>query len=79
MASTGGLWMLAAVALLLVLTGLPAWIVLIGVSVIAAVAARCTGGEQAVQHTLFGPPPHTDDDLLHLAHALDDIERQVTR
>jgi hypothetical protein len=30
-----------------------------------------------VQHTLFGPAPSTDDDLLHLAHALDDIERQV--
>lgn len=48
-------------------------------SVVAAVAARCTVGEQVVQHTLFGPPPQTDDDLLHLAHALDDIERQVTR
>ena len=47
-------------------------------SVVAAVAARCTVGEQVVQHTLFGPPPQTDDDLLHLAHALDDIERQVT-
>jgi TRAP-type mannitol/chloroaromatic compound transport system permease large subunit len=43
MASTGGLWMLVAVALLLVLTGLPAWIVLIGVSVIAAVAGVGTG------------------------------------
>jgi hypothetical protein len=32
---------------------------------------------QFVQHTLFGPPPATDDDLVHLAHALDDIERQV--
>jgi TRAP-type mannitol/chloroaromatic compound transport system permease large subunit len=43
MASTGGLWMLAAVALLLVLTGLPAWIVLIGVAVIAAVVGVGTG------------------------------------
>ncbi|OBF12295.1 DUF4350 domain-containing protein [Mycobacterium sp. ACS4331] len=31
----------------------------------------------SVQHTLFGPAPATDDDLVHLAHALDDIERQV--
>ncbi|MFA5709721.1 DUF4350 domain-containing protein [Mycolicibacterium sp.] len=30
-----------------------------------------------VQYALFGPPPATDDDLVHLAHALDDIERQV--
>src|SRR5262249_12282166 len=29
---TGGLWMLAAVAVLMVATGLPAWIVLVGVS-----------------------------------------------
>lgn len=48
-------------------------------AVVAAVGQRCAGGEQAVQYTLFGPPPITDNDLLHLAHALDDIERQVTR
>jgi TRAP-type mannitol/chloroaromatic compound transport system permease large subunit len=42
MAQTGGLWMLLAVAALLVLTGLPAWIVLIGVSVIAtAIGTAC--------------------------------------
>ena len=31
-----------------------------------------------VSYHLFGPPPATDQDLLHLARALDDIERQVT-
>ena len=31
-----------------------------------------------VSYHLFGPPPATDNDLLQLARALDDIERQVT-
>src|SRR5262249_7030588 len=31
-----------------------------------------------VPYHLFGPPPGTDNDLLQLAHALDEIERQVT-
>ena len=31
------------------------------------------------RHTLFGPPPATDTDLVNLAHALDDIERQVAQ
>lgn len=31
-----------------------------------------------VRYHLFGPPPATDNDLLQLARALDDIERQVT-
>jgi hypothetical protein len=44
----------------------------------AAVAQRYAGDPNTVQHLLFGPPPSTDSDLLHLAHALDDIERQVT-
>lgn len=48
-------------------------------SVTAAVAARYAGDANTVQHLLFGPPPSTDSDLLHLAHALDDIERQVTK
>lgn len=48
-------------------------------AVTAAVASRYTGDASAVQHLLFGPPPSTDSDLLHLAHALDDIERQVTK
>ena len=33
----------------------------------------------AVRHALFGPPPATDTDLVNLAHALDDIERQVAQ
>ncbi len=32
-----------------------------------------------LHHNLFGPPPATDDDLVQLALALDNIERQVTR
>ena len=38
---------------------------------------RAGGDPNALQHTLFGPPPATDADLVQLAHALDDIERQV--
>src|SRR6516162_8018587 len=40
---TAGLWMLAAVAILLVATGLPAWVVLIGVAVAAAGAGAAAG------------------------------------
>lgn len=47
-------------------------------AVTSAVAQRYDGDPNTVQHLLFGPPPSTDSDLLHLAHALDDIERQVT-
>lgn len=47
-------------------------------AVVAAVAQRCRGDEATVHQLLFGPAPSTDSDLLHLAHALDDIERQVT-
>ena len=32
-----------------------------------------------VSYLPYGPPPPTDDDLLQLARALDDIERQATR
>lgn len=46
-------------------------------AIAAAIAMRQGGDPRAVQHTLFGPPPATDADLVHLAHALDDIERQV--
>ena len=48
-------------------------------AVVSAVAQRYAGEPNAVHHILFGPPPSTDSDLLHLAHALDDIERQVTK
>jgi hypothetical protein len=49
-------------------------------AIIAAIAARSTGqpiDPHNLQHNLFGPTPATDDDLVHLARALDDIERQV--
>jgi len=45
--------------------------------VVAAVAERAIARPEAVHHTLFGPPPSSDDDLLNLARELDDIERQV--
>jgi hypothetical protein len=34
---------------------------------------------RVVGHILFGPPPATDNDLVNLANALDDIERQVAQ
>jgi hypothetical protein len=46
-------------------------------AVVSAVAERCGLDPQAVAHTLFGPPPGSDPDLVHLAHQLDNIERQV--
>jgi hypothetical protein len=49
---------------------------------IAATVARRTGASESsadfVAYHLFGPPPATDNDLLQLARALDEIERQVT-
>ena len=47
-------------------------------AVVSAIAQRYSGDQSTVHHILFGPVPSTDADLLHLAHALDDIERQVT-
>ncbi|MBW0018467.1 MAG: DUF4350 domain-containing protein [Mycobacterium sp.] len=50
-------------------------------AVAAALADRAqrTGLDaEFVRYHLFGPPPATDTDLLLLARALDDIERQVT-
>jgi hypothetical protein len=46
-------------------------------AVVIAVAQRSSADAESVRHTLFGPPPTTDTDLVHLARALDDIERQV--
>lgn len=46
-------------------------------AVAAAVAARCGTAADSAGHILFGPPPVTDAELVHLAHQLDDIERQV--
>ncbi len=46
-------------------------------TVVQAVAQRTATDPNTVHRILFGPAPGSDDDLLHLAHALDDIERQV--
>jgi hypothetical protein len=48
-------------------------------TVVAAVADRCGLSPHAVAHTLFGPPPANDPDLVSLAHELDNIERQVAQ
>lgn len=47
-------------------------------AVVATVAQRSGADAGFVSYHLFGPPPATDDDLLQLARALDEIERQVT-
>jgi hypothetical protein len=46
-------------------------------AVVATVAQRSGTDAGFVSYHLFGPPPATDNDLLQLARALDDIERQV--
>jgi hypothetical protein len=46
--------------------------------VVATVAQRSGADAEFVGYHLFGPPPATDNDLLQLARALDEIERQVT-
>ncbi len=48
-------------------------------AVVQAVAQRSGHHAQTVAHTLFGPPPQTDDDLVQLARELDEIERQVAQ
>jgi hypothetical protein len=48
-------------------------------AVAQGVAERCGLNPQAVAHTLFGPPPASDTDLVNLAHELDNIERQVAQ
>jgi Domain of unknown function (DUF4350) len=48
-------------------------------AVVQAVAERCGLSPQTVAHTLFGPPPATDADLVNLANELDNIERQVAQ
>ena len=48
-------------------------------AVAQAVAERCALDRQAVAHTLFGPAPANDPDLVKLAHELDNIERQVAQ
>jgi hypothetical protein len=49
------------------------------VAVAQAVAERCGLNPQAVAHTLFGPPPANDPDMVNIAHELDNIERQVAQ
>jgi uncharacterized SAM-binding protein YcdF (DUF218 family) len=45
---------------------------------VATTVAQRTGADPGfVSYHLFGPPPATDNDLLQLARALDEIERQV--
>jgi hypothetical protein len=48
-------------------------------AVVQAVSERTGTHPQAVAHTLFGPPPASDTDLVNLANELDDIERQVAQ
>jgi hypothetical protein len=47
-------------------------------AVVTTVAQRTGADTGFVSYHLFGPPPATDNDLLQLARALDEIERQVT-
>ena len=47
-------------------------------SVVSTVTQRTGSDPGFVSFYLFGPPPATDNDLLQLARALDEIERQVT-
>jgi hypothetical protein len=54
-------------------TGAPAPVV------VMTVAQRSGADPNVLSYYLFGPPPATDNDLLQLARALDEIERQVTR
>ena len=49
------------------------------VTIVQTISARSGADPHAVGHVLFGPPPATDADLINLAHALDDIERQVAQ
>ena len=48
-------------------------------AVVQTIAQRSHQDPEAVRHALFGPPPATDTDLVNLAHALDNIERQVAQ
>lgn len=48
-------------------------------AVVMTIARRSGIDSNSVSYHLYGPPPASDDDLSQLAHALDEIERQVTR
>lgn len=45
--------------------------------IVTAAATRSTVPAQQLQYLLYGPPPISDDELVALATALDNIERQV--
>jgi hypothetical protein len=47
-------------------------------AVVMTVSQRTGSDPGFVSFYLFGPPPASDSDLLQLARALDEIERQVT-
>lgn len=46
--------------------------------VLQAVTSRSRFDPEVLRNILFGQPPATDAELVRLAHALDDVERQVT-
>jgi hypothetical protein len=48
-------------------------------AVVIAAAQRSAFHAESVRHILFGPSPASDADLVQLARALDDIERQVAQ
>jgi hypothetical protein len=48
-------------------------------AVVQAIAERGGLAPQAVAHTLYGPPPGDDPNLVSLARELDNIERQVAQ
>jgi hypothetical protein len=48
-------------------------------AIIQTIAQRSGQDPNFVRHALYGPPPATDTDLVNLANALDDIERQVAQ
>ena len=48
-------------------------------AVVIAAAQRSGFHPESVRNILFGPPPPSDADLVQLARALDDIERQVAQ
>jgi hypothetical protein len=48
-------------------------------AMIINIAQRSRFDAESVRHLLFGPPPANDADLVQLARALDEIERQVAQ
>jgi hypothetical protein len=48
-------------------------------AIVSAIAQRGGTSPETLAHTLFGPAPQNDDDLVNLARELDNIERQVAQ